>query len=531
MALDLNAELLKLDTGGANRPSFLEITKTTDVQAPDAGQSLLKVFQEAFPESDFTLTETEGKPTIRGMRKQIPPDANKLYPEGFSPKINLSGIEEMRKALESAITDEDKLSVSIKLLAMIATQKAYNFTNYKSRAELEYGVPELVTAIEKVRQAELASPFNPGTGMPSQQRLQLLETLGTARSRAAIRVKELSDSDISLAQSEHMAQATILEMEKGSLLAGRQLVREEKESRRIAKETAIGAMEPSFIQNISILRNARGDPTDTERRAIAEGLYDGKIKLTETERLLATATPDSIKAFYLVEKDQKKKEQALQLLAAKELAAAGNESQAKRNMDLFRKAYSIDVADITVTRDPTLSARVRQKNQQNIAAYPDKKTRDEVGAQDRVAFQNEYLNNVINQAFQSNVSEWQGVVQSDDTAKAVIKQMRAVNPKELNMRKFISEYLNFNDGKSLAEKSRAIQAITASALAAFPTSVVLPIPSEESIAMQTQRMLASSYVFSNVMKAYYPFEQGLFVESRAPEGGYKTDTEFLRGRK
>lgn len=512
--IDLNDELLKLTTGPQKQPGFIEITKTTEFQEPDSGENLLRIFQEAFPDTDFVLTAEEGKPRITGMRKQIPPDATKTVPDGFDPNLATRGIKEMTAALESAATDEDRLKVATRLLAMINTQKAYNFESYKTRAEAELGVPDLVNAIERVRQAEIGSPYNPQTGMPSQQRLTLLETLGVARSRAANRVKELLETDVSLVQSENLAKATIIEMEKGSLLAGRELLREERESKRIAKETAIGSMNPEFIQNISILRNANSKPGETERRAIAEGLYDGKIKLTETERLLANATPDSIKAFYLVEKDQKKKEQALQLLAAKEAASVGDEAQAKRNMDLFRRVYATDVADLTQTRDPALSARVRQKSQQNIVAYPDTKTRNEVNAQDRVAFQNEYLTRIVNDAFQNDVSQWQGVVQSDDTAKAVIKQMRAKDPKKMDMRRFISEYLNYNDGKPLSDKSKALQAITSSALGAFPTSVILPIPSEESVMLQTQRMLASSYVFSHVMKAYYPFEQGIFVEDR-----------------
>jgi hypothetical protein len=509
--IDLNDELLKL---GQNKPSFLQITKTTENQVPDSGETLLRVFEEAFPEMEFALTTTEGKPTITSMRKQIPPDVKTATPEGFDPKLNTRGITEMEQALEAAITDEDKLAAATRLLAMVQTQKAYNFNEYKVRAESEFGVSDLVTAIDKVKQAEISSPYNPHTGMPSAQRIQLLEVLGLARVRVANRVKELSEADVSLVRAESMARATIMEMEKGAALAGKAMLREERDARRLAKETAIGSMNPEFIQNISILRNANPAPNETERRAIAEGLYDNKIKLTETERLLANATPDSIKAFYLVEKDQKKKEQALQLLAAKETAVTGNPAQAKKNMELFRRVYSTDVADAAQTRDPELSDRVRRKSQQNIAAYPDTKTRSEVAAQDRVAFQNEYLNRIVNQAFQNDVSQWQGVIQSDDTAKLVIKQMQAKDPKKMDMRRFISEYLNYRDGKDLADKSKALQAITASALSAIPGSIVLPLPSEESVMLQTQRMMASSYVFSQLMQASYPYEQGLYVEQR-----------------
>ena len=491
----------------SSNQSFIQIANTSEGgQTPDRMQSMLQIFQSAFPDMDFTIADNaEGQKSVKGRQKQQPAGVSNAIPDGFSPQRNAAGIQDLQSALEKAATDEDKLQIAVKLNAAVQTQKAFNFTKYKQQAEAEFGVPDLIQATNRIQQSELASPFNPGTGMPSAQRLQILEVLGIARVRASNRVNELAQNDITLAGAENLAKSVIVGLEKGLAVAGKQGLLEDKEARRLTKETAIGAMDPNFIQNVSILRNATADPTDSQRRAIAEGIYDNKIKLTEIERLLATATPDSIKGFYLTAKEPKHKEQALQLLEAKEIALIGDEKQAKRNMTLFKQAYTHDVADLATTGDAQLSTRVKQKNAENIARYPDKKERDIVNAQDRVAFQNEYLNRIVNNAFSNDVSGWQGVIQSDDTAKSVLKQMRAYNPKELNMRKFIIEYLNYNDGKSLGDKSKAIQAISASALSAFPQSVVLPLPSEESIQMQTQRMIASAYVGAQFRFATSPF--------------------------
>lgn len=493
-SVDLNAALFELLETRKQGPSFLEITKTTEIQQPDAGNNMLRIFQEAFPEMEFSLGDVEGKPNIRGMKKVAPPDASKYVPDGYSPQLAARGITEMQTALEAEPDELKRLEISTKLLAMVNTQKAHNFNTYKSRAEAEFGVADLITAADRVKQAEMSSPHNPQTGMPSLQRLQLLETLGVARQRAANRVKELADNDITLAGAENLAKATILSVEKGALAENRRAIIEDRDSKRYAREAAISSMEPALIQNISILRNAQAQPDDAARQAIAAGLYDGKIKLTEFERAIVTANPESLRGLYLLEKDPKKREQVLQLLSAKEEAASEDPIQAKRNMDLFRKVYSVDPSDQTQTRDPAFSDRVRRDNQNLLVRYPDKKARDEVGAQNRVAFQNEHLANVVNQAFQSDVSTWGGLVQSDETAKNALSRMRKTNPNDMGLRRFISTYLAETDGKDLATKSKSLQAVISSAFGAFPRSVVLPIPSEESLMLQMQSMMASAYV-------------------------------------
>lgn len=504
-SIDLNETLKQIVSGGHSSP-FIQIAKTTESgPAPDVAQTMLKVFEAAFPDMSFDIvSDKEGKQAVRGVQKQQPANTAESVPQGLDPKLVDKGIADLQKALSTAVSDEEKLNIAVRLKAAVDTAKAFKFNQYKEIAEAEFGIPDMVQAISRVQQAEAASPYNPGTGMPSMQRLQLLETLGIARVRASNRVKELSDSDTSLVGAANLASATILEIEKGMQLAGKASILEARDAARLAKETAIGSMNPDFIQNVSILKNATPNPTDAQRRAIAEGIYDKKINLTETERVLATASPDSLKGLYVTVKDPKHKEQVLQLLEAKELAITGDAQQAKRNLEVFKKAYSIDVADLKATGMPELSDRARRKASENVARYPDKSARDQVSREDRIAFQNEYLANVVTAAFTEDVGSWTGVIQSDDTAKAVLRQMKITNPKDVNMRKFITNYLMYNDGKNLDQKSKAIQAITASAMNAFTQSVVLPIPSEESIGQLTQRMLAAAYVTESVRTAQSP---------------------------
>ncbi len=474
----------------ASPQSSIQVTKTGDV---DPGR-LLASFQAAYPDMTFeTFTDDEGRRGIRSLQKaQSPSPIGASLPAGYSPILADQGLRDLQAALENAQDDEERFSIATKLNTLVQTQKAFRYTQYKQRSESEFGVPELESAIENVRQAELRSPFNPGNGMPSQQRLALIEQLGVARSRAGQRIGEFMQTDTALVGAENLAKGTIAEIEGRMKLAGMTEILNERRAKKAAREAAISSMNPSFVQSASVLAQGKLLADDKELGAFAASIYDGKVKLTETQRAIANADDDSLLNFYYTAKNPKDKQLVLNVLDARERIATGNEEEAKRNMQLFKTISGLDLNDQKDPRiTPQMKERWKQLQTQVVAqAAASGKSKDEMLAAGANALRRELMAQAVKASFYSDVSNWDGLIKADESSKVIIQQAKKEGIKALSFKDFVDRYLDFNDGKSLQDKSKNLQAALISGISAMPNSAVLPIPSQESLQLEAQALIA-----------------------------------------
>jgi hypothetical protein len=469
-------------------PFQAQVSSGASPKIANIPDSLLSVFQQSFPDMDFEVIEGG----IRSKPKdKTAANIGASVPDGYSPKLADAGIRDYITALEKATTEEEKFSTAVRLNAAVQTQKAYRFGEFKGRAEAEYGIPDLMNAIERIKQAEAASPHNPGNGIPSKQRMDMMITLIGARTAAANRVKDFMDSDPSLSAAENLAKATITELEGKMRLEQRGELLDEKKRKRLERESLITSYEPNYVNNVQILKYGKLDPTrDLDVR---NQLADGKIKLSETERMLATASDDTLTNLYSRSKDIKDKAMVLTLLEAKEEQITGDKAQAKRNIGFYKAVMDSDLGDQkNPFMTPAMRARWKQASSEATAQTAlSSKSKDEAMSERSTALKREMLAEGVKAAFFGDVSTWQGLFKSDEVAQAIL---RGANDKKekLTTTAFVDRYLAYNDGKPLEQKSKAIQAIMTSAAAAVGRSHVLPIPSEESIKMEAQRITAAT---------------------------------------
>lgn len=483
----------------------IEITKTGANFADN--QRLLDIFQQAFPDEEFEVSKDEqGRPGIRSKPKLTKASVTgQPVPEGYSVSIAEQGIKDLQTSLENEKDDEKRFEIASRLNTMIQTQKAYRFNEYKQRAEAEFGVPDLLGAIDGVKRAELASRFNPGTGMPSAERMQLLESLGVARARASSRIQEMMSLDPVLTGAEALVKGTIAEIQGKTVLEGRRDIIEQRNIQKQARVAAISSLDPNFLEAVSIIRFNKVIP---ELTSIAEQIVDKKIALNEVERMLASADTETLKQFYIQAKNPKDKALTLQILEAKERNVVGDDAQARRNIKLFS---TLAEKNLSAEDDRSIPPEIRRRYKQaqtevTAQAAASGRTRDELLAERTVAIKRELLSEVIKGAFYQDMSSWNGLIRSDQAAQEIIRQ---AGKDKLNLKQFVDKYFAHNDGRSFADKGKALQAIMVSGTEALPRSAVLPIPSSESVLLEAQRILAQAsmnYYYSNpTMPGGYAF--------------------------
>lgn len=492
----------------ASPASSIQITKTGDV---DQGR-LLASFQAAYPDLNFeTFNDQEGRSGIRSLPKLKGASAiGHVVPDGYSPQLASQGLKDLQAALENSKDDEERFTIATKLNTLVQTQKAFSFTKYKDRAEREFGVPEIETAIEQIRQAELRSPFNPGNGMPSQQRMALIEQLGVARTRAGQRIGEYMQTDTSLIGAENLAKGTIAEIQGRAQLAGRQELLDERRAKKDAREAAISSLNPTFVNSVSVLRNGRNLESGADLSAFAAQIVDGKIRLTDTERAIATASDENLVDFYLTAKAPKDRQTILSVLDAREKAVTLDDKQAKRNMDLFKAITALDLSD---TKNPMVTPQMREKwkrlqSEVTANAAATGKSKDEMLATGANALRRELMAQAVKASFYSDVRNWEGVIKSDDLAKGIMRQTQIEGQKIVSFKDFVDRYLDTEDGRNLQEKSKSLQAALVSSVTALPPSAVLPIPSQESLMLEAQQLIASRVmrrVINPGVAAPFPF--------------------------
>lgn len=491
----------------ANKDSvngFMQITKSDGSQG---SQSHLKnVFEQAFPNLEFELTTDEqGKKGIRSKPKPTlarADETGQVIPEGYSFATAEQGVKDIQAALEAEKDPKKKFEIASRLSIAVASLKAHRFADFKRRAEAEFGIPELEMAHQRIYQAELTNPNNPGTGMPSMQRMALIESLGVQRVRAANRIQEMLAHDVTIASAEALAKGTMDGIRGSAQLENLFEGIDLKQQRKDTRESTIRNYEPAFLQSVSIIKH--GKRTD-DLYGIGENIYDGKIKLNKVEEFLVGANPDSLKEFYVKSNNPKDRELALKLLQSHEEDVVGNKEVAQRNVNLFR---TISDKNLSNNADVEIPAHIKRKYKQADVEAAGKaaasgRSKDEMLDESSRALKREMLTELTKQAIYKDVNQWNGLIRSDETAQAVI---RANGNKPMNLQKFADAYMAYKDNRSFADKGKAFNAIITSATESIPRSIILPIPSAESIQLEAQRIIASqafNFFFSNPLSSGY----------------------------
>jgi len=500
--LDLAKELgllIKSRDEFYSRPYTPEPDPATDANPSARATQLQSTFSQTVADLEYhTFEEFPGKVFAKERKKSVP--APTPVPNGYSPALAQKGIEDLTTALEKATTDKDKLDIALKLSVAVNTQKAYKFDDYKRRAEAEYGVPDILNSIEHIKRAEMTSPSNPGTGVPSRERMDLITSLGAARTHAAQRIREFMATDSDLARAESLAHATIEGIKIGSTIDARQSVADERRMKRDALELAISSVDPNYVAGVAIVKHGNADPSPDQRRAIAEGLVTNKLHLSPIENAVANANPEALKTIYFGARDVKEKELAFRVMAERERAAVGDK-QAETNMKLFKMVSDKDMSKIA--DEPQIAQKYRKRISEinaTMAGAGNKEKEAEI-LRAKHGIQQEYLGSLVQRAFYSDVNNWNGLIKSDDTAKAVLLQSQR-DKKPISANEFIGKYLNYNDGKRMDQKSMSLQAIITSGFEAIPRSVVLPVPSPESALLQAQSMIAAEQLRITGMRLF-----------------------------
>lgn len=509
MAKPVNyGEILIEVSGGSesNQEMPFNAASTAGVQDPKVARytntdNLLNVFSQAFPDQDFEITADEqGRRGIKSKPKLArSSESGTVVPTGYSAPLAEKGLQDLQTALEAAKTDEERFEIASKLNIATQVYKAHKFGEYKRRADAEHSLPELELALTKIRQAEAASPFNPRNGMPSAQQMTILETIGLARARSANRIKEMMDHDTTIASAEALAKGTIASIQGKLVMEGRTEELERKRAQKEARNAAISAMPPEFLQAVSVIRNGT---VSTDLTEIAAQIYDKKMLLNEGERFLASASPDTLKDFYNVSKNPKERGLALKLLETYENDVVGDKKQTAKHIELFKKISEKGFQD---TNDLSIPAHIRERYRRmqseiTAQAAASGKSRDEMLQEGTLALKRELLADTVKTAMFSDLSNWNGLIKGDTTAQSVFKQ---AGDKKLDLKRFVSDYLMYQDGKTIEQKGKSLQAIMASGMESLPRSVVLPIPSAESMMLEAQAMTAqmiSRIMFSDMMR-------------------------------
>ncbi len=469
-------------------------TQVRSDAAPDPQQRMLSIFEAAFPDQEFeTVVEDGVSRGVRGRPKASSAVPQASIPEGYSPQRNMVAIQEMQSALEKATTDADKYKIATNLNILVNTQKAYNFGVYKQQSEAEFGVPDLVMAVERTKQAELASPYNPGTGMPSQQRLELLQALGVARGRAAVRVGELQANDPTLAAAENLAVGTIKGVQGSVGLAQKEAILDEKARVKMARDAAISSFDPSFLDNVGIMKRGKIVTDPTERAALAGDIYDNKIRLTETETLLANAKSDTLQNYYLSTKDPKDKNLVLTILQNKELQVTGDPAQAERNIKLFKAVFDMDLGSDDARIPKQIKDDWKKANTEALAqAAGSGQSKDALLLNKRVALQRQFLASLVKEQVLGDVKGWQGLITADNAARGVLIAHGGKEP--LPVGKFITAYMDANKQQDPKKTVNALRGIIVSAYEGLPRSNVLPIPAPDSALLEADRLIAAQTI-------------------------------------
>lgn len=499
---NLDAMMMALQTTPVSQPLPIASTPvTTDVSN---AKGFLTDLQAAYPDQKVDMT-VNADGSISGsfiggvhMSAALPKEVAQSRKQQFE-----SGVSLLKQSLESSTDPAEKINIAIKLNQMVTEQSVFNYNEYKSQAELQSGVPDLIKAIELIRQQEATAPNRPSNGMPSDQRLALIKQLGAARQDARQYTEELMKGDTGIAQATALAKATLSQFAALDDIDRLTATKEKKQTEEIFKQEQL--QNPQRLNRIGAIMLGNPSPDDKGREAIADRIAKGKLKLSDWEEALSAASTDNLHSMLFdskVSTNPKMSTQIKSVLLSDEIAKTGDKPLAEAHMKILDTVLKLDLDQLLekqgIKSNPDMDSiiiayQVQKKAGSQVSTANVGKTNKEkqdAGTELEKKARIQILQQVSTDLFGGNVRGWNGVIKSDPSAQAILSQIPI--EQDVTAKDFITRLMTAKDGKTIKQKSDIARQLVASAAVSAQGSAVLPVPSAESFILWADRAAAQA---------------------------------------
>ena len=504
---ELDAVLLSLATSNPTQPLPTVPGPAGTTVVPSAAQQVADYkakLQAAYPDQaiNIQLDPKTGKITgeMGGMGKG---PAVTTIPN-YDPTKVASGIDLIKAQLAKPdITDSEKLDLAVKLKVMAADQATHNYNKYVKQADLRFGVTDIEAAIASVKQAEAMDPRNPGNGMPSNERMALLTTLGQTRAYATQYVNELVHGDSTVNEAKNLADSIIATFN----LADNKIKLDElkvNEQMKVQQKTELLANPRLLTRLIGV--NGGTDFGDAARSIAADSVVRGKAKIDDFTKSMISADPTELyNNFFDPTLSPDKRQKIKNILRADEVVNTGDPALAARRLEILDRVMTANLdnpmgeaANVLGEQykpqvSDALKARKGAIDKEAAASRLNPKSNKEKDAERAridIETKKKLLGIMATEDFNGNVFQWKGVIQSDPTAVALLS--KADKSKPMSAAEFITSYINMNSGKSLKEKSNALRGMVETAVGAVQNGAILPPPKADSMLLLLDKIAVQS---------------------------------------
>ena len=520
---ELDDTLLALTTAGATAPLPASLASNPFVPVESSGKSTLftnvedvAINAEAAGQKVVRLGNTKAKPADV---KETPIDTQIKANPNISSSPDYSALNALQLRLANAVGDE-KIDLAFQLKTMAQSQAMDDYGKFVKQAEARFSIPDIEANIRTLTEMENVDPNRP-PGVMSDQRKAALNMLGTARIQSRQYTEELMKGNTTIQKAILQAESVISSFK---LDDDKMRLNEGKAEQAWQKAQKVEYLSnPKMLNRIIAMQTGNPNASAEMRDATAT-----KLAVKNDPKLLEFANLDK-NSIYEMLLDPKYKDvdkgRLKNMLIADEVGITGNVVKAQERMKLIDTVISdglklnadkladlgISVpksaeADVTAEMNKYKAQVKTETGPASLKSSAEKNTA--VGTISAVA-KRKILEILTLNDFKENVNNWQGLIQSDPTATAIMAKVDKSKP--YNMNAFIADYLNIKDDKTLPQKAEALRQIVSSGVGANNKGSLLPELNPESIVMAIDRLAAASVAAMtrqgiNEMYLYRPYQ-------------------------
>lgn len=502
----LDAILQKLVTPGVSAeplPSAIKKPANKDVPLQEQVKAYEKKLQAAYPDQKITVTLDPVTGAISGDIADAPRGQPTFATPNFDIKQSSAGFDLYKDQLAKATTSEEKLNIAMNLKRLVQDTMTFNYNKYSQQASEQFGITDLLMSIEQYKKIEATDPNRPPGAIMSDQRQALYEQLAQARIAAREQTKELMSKDQVVNQANNLADSILNQFK----LADDVLRLNEMDAAKAAqKQMKVELLQdPARLNRIAAATTGSIKPDDATRDRIATQMSTGKLKLDPFTEVLSKASQDQLITTILDPKVTPIDKQKIRnILISDEIAATGDEAKAKENIKLLDSVLNAKLDDpnnigLNLLANPELQGAINKRNKilaDKAKMYRTENTPAGVQKEERAGIdietRKQLLQIISNDRFNSDVYGWKGLIQANPTAMAVLAAGDRTKP--MDSRSFITNFMNYNDGKNISEKVAVVRELIATAATAAQTGSVLPNPNPQSMSLLADRIAVASIV-------------------------------------
>jgi hypothetical protein len=504
--------LLALTTAGATAPLPAALNPFAPVQ-PSGKSTLFTNVEDAAIDA-----ETAGQKVVRlNSGKAKPKDIKETSIDtqiksnpNISSTADYTALNDLQQRLANAVGDE-KIDLAFQLKTMAQSQARDDYGKFVKQAETRFGIPDIEANIRTLTEMENVDPNRP-PGVMSDQRKVALNMLGTARIQSRQYTEELMKGNTSIQKAILHAESVLasFKLDDDKIRLGD--ARAEQAYRAAQKIDFLS--NPKMLNRIITMQTGNPQASQEMREATAT-----RLAIKADPKLLELANLDKNSIYELLLDPKYKdvdKGKLKNMLIADEVGITGSVERAQARMKLIDTVISdsfkldsdkLEGLGIPIPKNAeadVLSVTKRYKDSvkevtegQNIRKSDAEKNQT-IGTLSAIA-KREILKILTLNDFKENVNSWQGLIQSDPTASALIAKADKSRP--YNMDAFIADYLNTKDDKTLPQKAEMLRQIVSSGVGANNKGSLLPELNPESIVMAIDKLAAAtiaSITFANI---------------------------------